>query len=351
MPPLHRSHPAPVSHTIRIDGSLDQASAEDGDTILDALLMAGVGFGYSCQAGNCGSCKCELLSGDVTELEYSEHALAPSERARGLVLACRSQVWSDVAVRKLPEEEFLVHPSRILSCGVESLDRLTPDTWRLRLGIVAGGPFDFSPGQYAVLEFPFAPGRERHYSIASRPEEPWLEFHVRESASGVSASIGERLAPGDVVRVRGPHGHAYLRCAQDVPVITIAGGSGIAPLRAILSARHRSGARAPLHVYVGARAEHDLYAEAELRGFLDGCAESRLHVVLSEPESATERRTGMVTEAVAADFASLSGFVAYVAGPVAMVEAAVALLRLKGVSPRHIHCDAFTGPAPVRQAA
>lgn len=342
---------APVSHTIRIDGSPEQAPAEDGETILDALLMAGVGFGYSCQAGNCGSCKCELVHGEVTGLEYSEHALAPSERARGLVLACRSQVWSDVTVRKLPEEEFLVHPSRVLSCRVESLDRLTPDTWRLRLAIVAGGLFHFSPGQYAVVEFPFAPGRERHYSIASRPDEPWLEFHVRESAGGVSASIGERLAPGDAVRVSGPHGHAYLRRAQDVPVIAIAGGSGIAPLRSILTARHRDGARAPLHLYVGARAEHDVYGEAELRGLLDACAESRLHVVLSDPDAATSRRTGMVTEAVAADFPSLAGFVAYVAGPPAMVEAAVALLRLKGVSARHIHCDAFTGAAPVRQAA
>ncbi len=313
--------------------------------------MAGVGFGYSCQAGNCGSCKCELVSGEVTELEYSEHALAPSERARGLVLACRSQVWSDITVRKLPEEEFFVHPSRVLSCLAESLDRLTPDTWRLRLRVVAGGPFDFSPGQYAALEFPFAPGRARPYSIASRPDEPLLEFHVRESVSGVSASIGERLAVGDPVRLSGPYGHAYLRRAQDVPVIAIAGGSGIAPMRAILSARHMEGACAPLHVYVGVRTERDVYGEAELQSFLGACAESRLHVVLSEPDGSTARRTGMVTDAVATDFASLADFVAYVAGPPAMVEAAVRLLRLKGVSARHIHCDAFTGAPPVREAA
>ena len=107
-----------MSHTIRIDGTAETALAESGDTVLDALLMAGVGFSYSCQAGNCGTCKCELVDGEILELEHSEHALSAADRARGIVLACRSQVWSDVTIRKLDEEEFLVHPSRVLQCRV-----------------------------------------------------------------------------------------------------------------------------------------------------------------------------------------------------------------------------------------
>lgn len=340
-----------MSHTIRIAGTDERASAEDGDTILDALLFEGVGFGYSCQAGNCGSCKCELVSGEVVELEYSEHALAASERARGLVLACRSQVWSDVTVRKLPEEEFTAHPSRVLRCRVEALDRLTHDTWRVRLSIASGGPFVFSAGQYAELEFPFAPGQPRQYSIASRPDEPLLEFHVRESASGITAALGERLAPGAVVRVSGPHGHAFLRRASDVPVIAIGGGSGIAPLRSILSTRRREGAGAPLHVYFGVRSERDVYAEAELRDIVAGTPGSSFHVVLSEPDAGSPRRTGVVTDAVDRDFASLAGFRAYVAGPPAMVAAAAALLRRKGMTACDIHSDALTGAHPAREAA
>jgi CDP-4-dehydro-6-deoxyglucose reductase/ferredoxin-NAD(P)+ reductase (naphthalene dioxygenase ferredoxin-specific) len=345
-----------MSHTIRIDGIDEHAPAEDGDTILDALLMAGVGFGYSCQAGNCGSCKCELVSGEVVELEYSEHALAPAERARGLVLACRSQVWSDVTVRKLHEEEFTAHPSRVLNCRLDSLDRLTHDTWRLRLAIESGGPFAFSAGQYAELEFPFAPGQPRQYSIASRPDEPLLEFHVRESAGGTTAALGGRLAAGALLRVIGPHGHAYLRRASDVPIIAIGGGSGIAPLRAILSARRREGARAPLHLYFGVRSERDVYAEAELRELVETVPGSSMNVVLSEPEpsepeAGSRRRTGLVTEAVDRDFTSLAGFRAYLSGPPAMVEAAAALLQRKGVAARDIHSDAFTGAQPAREAA
>jgi ferredoxin len=72
-----------MSITITVEGDPQVASAEAGDTILSALLRSGVGFAYSCEAGNCGTCKCELVRGDILELEFSEHALSPSEHAKG----------------------------------------------------------------------------------------------------------------------------------------------------------------------------------------------------------------------------------------------------------------------------
>ena len=88
-----------LNHLITIEGDPQEVPADDGETILDAALRNGVGFAYSCQAGNCGTCKCALVSGEVVELERSEHALAPEERARGIILACRSEVRGDTTVR------------------------------------------------------------------------------------------------------------------------------------------------------------------------------------------------------------------------------------------------------------
>ena len=82
-------------------GHPDPVPVQVGDTLLVSLLRAGVAFPFSCQAGNCGTCKCELVSGEVYELEYSPHALTEGERARGLVLACRTQVWDDAVVRRI----------------------------------------------------------------------------------------------------------------------------------------------------------------------------------------------------------------------------------------------------------
>ena len=97
-----------MHHIIKIAGDPQSVPAADGETILDALLRHGVGFAYSCQAGNCGTCKCEYLSGEIFELEYSEHALSAAERARNIVLACRAQVWSDVEIRRISLEEFVM---------------------------------------------------------------------------------------------------------------------------------------------------------------------------------------------------------------------------------------------------
>jgi len=86
---------------ITLEGHAEAVPVEAGDTILASLLRAGVPFPFSCQAGNCGTCKCELVSGEVSELEHSEQALTTAERARGLVLACRTQAWSDAVVRRI----------------------------------------------------------------------------------------------------------------------------------------------------------------------------------------------------------------------------------------------------------
>ena len=86
---------------ITLEGHPEPVPAQSGDTVLASLLRAGIAFPFCCQAGNCGTCKCELVSGDVHELAYSEHALPTDERARGLVLACRAQVRDNTVIRRL----------------------------------------------------------------------------------------------------------------------------------------------------------------------------------------------------------------------------------------------------------
>ena len=76
-------------------------TARPGETLLAALLSQGVPFAYSCESGNCGACKCRLIRGEVSGLEYSEQALSPDERSQGVILACRSRARSDLTIRRL----------------------------------------------------------------------------------------------------------------------------------------------------------------------------------------------------------------------------------------------------------
>ena len=324
---------------IVLEGHDEPIPVEAGDTILASLLRAGVAFPFSCQSGNCGTCKCELVSGDVLDLEYSEHALAPEERARGVILACRTQVWDDTVVRRIDAEELVVHPSRVMRCRVLELDELTHDIKGVRLAVEAGGPMRFSAGQYAEVEF--APGLSRHYSMASTPEEPELVFHVRHLPGGrTSGYVATQLKVGDRVKVSGPLGISYLREQHRGPVLLVAGGSGLAPMQSILATLLERGHEAPVTLYFGARSERDVYHERLLRDFAGKHANFSYQVVLSEQKGIAGRRYGLVHEAI-----ELNGpgedCRAYLAGPPVMVEAATARLSALGLAPRQIHADAF----------
>ena len=86
---------------ILLEGQDQPVPAQPGDTLLAALLRAGLSFPFSCQTGNCGTCKCQLVSGEVHELASSEHTVSPAERARGIVLACRTALRGDAAIRRI----------------------------------------------------------------------------------------------------------------------------------------------------------------------------------------------------------------------------------------------------------
>jgi len=86
---------------ITLEGHAAPIPVQAGDTVLSALLRAGLPFPFSCQGGNCGTCKCRLVCGEIIEPERSAQALATHERASGIILACRAQVCADTVVRRI----------------------------------------------------------------------------------------------------------------------------------------------------------------------------------------------------------------------------------------------------------
>ena len=354
-------------HLLANDGEVPLATvaAEEGQTILDALLRAGEAFSYSCQAGSCGSCKCELVDGDVLPLESSEHALSDEERTRGLILACRTQVWGDTHIRRLADEELVLHPSRLLNCRVSKLAWLTHDIREVRLQHDSPSKLLFSPGQYVDLEFhptektSPAPPLKRPYSMACAADDGELVFQVRHMPGGqASRHVAQQLELGDKVVLSGPHGSAWLREQHTGPVLMVAGGSGLAPIEAMLSRllhlRHNDAT--PIYLYVGARTEADLYHQQMLHDWVAANPCLRFQTVLSQaktPNSADSAtiprdpapRHGHMHQALAVDIAAgqiqLAGLKAYIAGPPAMVDAVSALLTQAGMASRDLHADAF----------
>lgn len=310
-----------------------------GENLLTALQQHGVPISYSCMAGRCGTCRCRLVEGDV------RHAVAGNTDDGDIgkqdprpLLACQSVVMGPCTIEIPEPDEVVVHPARILKSTVTALAGLTHDIKLIRLA--PAKPLSFSPGQYAMLQF--TPDHIRPYSMARLPGEGELEFHVRMVPDGrVTRYICDRLKVGDTVRVSGPLGTSYLRTRNDDPILCIAGGTGLAPVLAIVRGAIAAGLTNPIHLYFGIRSPRDAYGFDWLNELAQRHPRLRIDVVSTLPGSDRDLRTGLVTEAVEQDYGDLTGGRAYLCGAPPMVEAATELLRDRGVRTEHIYADAF----------
>ena len=319
----------------------EPVEVDDDQTLLEAALEQGVPYPHGCRSGNCGACKSRLYAGSVEMEPYSDFALTDEEKESGFVLACRSHPQENLEVAWLnDDEEMVAHPLRRFEATVAERMEMTHDIVRLRLAVPEGVDFAYTAGQYASLGFAGRPARD--YSMASGPGGGMLEFHIRAMDDGeVSNFVRDEIHEGDKVAVEGPYGAAYLREAHRGPIVAIAGGSGLAPVKAIMETALARDMPQPIYFYFGVRGERDVYLEEELAGLASKHERLRVQIVLSEPEDGTARRTGFVHEAVATDFDDLDGCKAYLAGPPVMVEAATEMLAIRDMRPEDIHADAF----------
>lgn len=316
---------------------------QEGQTILDAALAAGIPYPHGCRSGRCGSCKSRLIEGKVELLQHSRFALTDEEKAGGLVLACRAVPLTNAAVAWLgSDDDDAVEPARRLDAMVTSLDDLTHDIKLVRIAPSDSAPLLFTAGQYAQVGFDGVPARS--YSMANRQGDGSLEFHIRRVPGGITSEhVHGALKAGDKVALEFPLGSSYLRQHHAGPILCIAGGSGLAPVKSIVETAVAHGMKQPIHVYFGARSERDLYLVEHFQALAERHANLTFSVVLSEAKTAQYRR-GFVTQAVAEDLVDFDGWKAYVAGPPPMVDAAMEIAFARGLRSEDMHADVFFTP-------
>lgn len=311
-------------------------SVEPGANLLDALRAAEIPISYSCMSGRCGICRCKVVQGHVLAAngELRQPMIGEGEQ----VLACQTTLTGPVAIEIPEPDEVVVHTAKTLKATVAAITDETHDIRRILLKCAK--PLDFSPGQYATLQF--GPDLVRPYSMAGLPGDEFLEFHVRLVPGGrVSPYVFDTLKVGDAVKVSGPLGASYLRRKHNGPILLVAGGTGLAPVLSILRFALAEGMANPIHLYFGVRTERDLYCTDRLRALAEAHPQITLHVVVSHGAVPTGLRGGLVTDAIAADWPSLEGFRTWLCGAPAMVEAATIVVKRLGIPPEHVYADAF----------
>lgn len=195
----------------------------------------------------------------------------------------------------------------------------------------------YRSGQYMQVEVPGFPARS--FSIGSPPGGDTLEFHIRNSGSPMSLHATTKLAVGDTLGLRGPYGEAVYVPACDRPIIAVAGGSGLAPMKAIVEEALADARRtAPVHLYCGGRDRQSLYMHDELAEIGRRDARFVYRPVLSD-EIADGWAHGLVGDVVAGDIPDLGLYRMYGAGPEAMLRHLEALAVARGADPALVHTD------------
>jgi NAD(P)H-flavin reductase/hemoglobin-like flavoprotein len=201
-------------------------------------------------------------------------------------------------------------------------------------------PMPFRPGQYTRIEVPQLPGVWRPYSLAGAPrQDDVVELHVRaKTESGVSGALVYRTGVGDRVRLGRAEGDMGLPERPGRNLLLIAGDTGVAPLKALLTELAATGDPRSAVLFWGARTLDELYDIDDVARIAAAGRRTTVVPVISEGE-AGPYASGLVTDAVAA-YGEWSDHEVYLAGPPVMLAATSAALRLLGVDPERIHHDA-----------
>lgn len=328
--------------TVTLNATGHRFSAQPGETVLEAAQRAGIALPYSCRAGACGSCKATLMEGRCSYPRNPPAALDANERAHHAVLLCQAVPCSDLRIeaREVTSVEDIAR--RALTVTIGRRWQLAPDVVGLRLLPASGErPLIHLAGQY--LDVLLDEGKRRPFSIANGPDpDGGIELHVRHvSGGGFTSWVSDAAKVGDMLRIEGPLGTFVPREDSERPMIFMAGGTGFAPVKAIIEHFMALGTRRSIDVYWGARSVGDLYLRELAEQWQHDAHDLRFHPVLSSVEEAGGLRAGLVHEAVLEDFAELSAHDLYMSGPPAMIDVGRHRFVEAGLPEARLYYDSF----------
>lgn len=320
-------------------------SCDADDTVLRAALRAGLGFSYECNVGSCGSCRFELVSGEVEMAWPQAPAWTDRDRQHNKYLGCQARARSACVIKpKLTDKYRPPHPPQRTHATFVASRPITADISEFRFELHAA--MHFEPGQYALLYVPGIEGA-RAYSMSNLPGDGnCIELQVRRTPEGRGSAALFQLAIGTGLEIDGPYGMAWLRTAVKRDILCVAGGSGLAPMISIARGAMATPAleNVQLHFIYGGRTPQDICGEDMLHA-LPGWGE-RLHYLPVVSGDAAEAEwsgaTGFVHEVAHQMFASqLPDMEIYFAGPPAMTMAVLRMLMKAKVPLGQIHFDQF----------
>jgi len=322
------------------DGVTRFVTCREGQTVMDAAYRSKINIPVDCSDGACGTCKSFLESGEFEMDDYVENALAPDEEAAGYVLTCSMRPKTDLVVR-IPTTSAVAKTSAgSFTATIAAVERLSETTaFELVLEVAADAPA-FLPGQYVNIAVP-GTDQTRSYSFSSGPDDERLSFLIKLSPGGVMSEYLDQWASvGDSLQFTGPHGSFFLR-ESDAPLLLLAGGTGLAPILAILRTLDAGNSNRSMHLVYGVTTDDDLVEMETIERLAGGIDGLTWDYCVADPDTKAPNQ-GYVTSLYGPEHLHDGGAAVYLCGPPPMVEAVQKHFKAEGIAPASFHYEKFT---------
>jgi Na+-transporting NADH:ubiquinone oxidoreductase subunit F len=316
---------------------------QGGSTLLSALYANKVFIPSACGGkGSCGYCKATVLNGGGPVLPTETPFLTRGETRSGVRLACQVKIKENIVIR-LPEELLAV---KEYNARVSLIRELTYDIKEVNFELIEPTEIEHRPGQYIQIQAPSPDGPVfRAYSISSAVyEKNTVQLIVRLVPGGIASTYIHSLKDGDEVLFTGPYGEFRLNEDENVAVICVGGGAGMAPIKNIIYSIYDRWPNRPVYLFFGCRSTKDIFYLDTFEELAKKHPNFKVIYALSDPLEEDENwggETGFIHLSVEKHLGVNPSHQAFMCGPPPMIEAATEVLKEKKLKSANIFYDKF----------
>jgi len=322
-----------LSYNVRLMPSGHSFTVEANEPIIEAALREGLNLGHGCASGNCGGCKARLISGEVRRLRNQDFVFSETDKREGCILMCSNTPASNlvletqeaVSATDIPYQEIRCTVRRVEhgSEGKMLLHLKTPRTQALRF--LAGQRVSLTSrdGLSAVLPIASCPcdGRNLLFLLHDRPSDPFSR-HAFEQAAASQALV-----------LKGPQGGFFLSSEPDVPLLFVAFGLGVAPIKSMVEQALALDSAPSIELYRTRGGDGRGYLDRLFRSWKDALENFNYRPLAEQTPSAT------MAQQIAADLSGTAPRDLYVSGPAAILEEFREHAQSLGIALGQTHSD------------
>ncbi|SDB80228.1 1,2-dihydroxycyclohexa-3,5-diene-1-carboxylate dehydrogenase [Raineyella antarctica] len=322
------------------DGVTRFVTAEADQTVAEASYRARINIPVDCLDGACGTCKAFCESGDYDPGYYIEDALSEDEAAQGYCLPCQMRPKSDLVLRIPSTSAVAKTVAGTFQATVVDIRKYSSNVIGFTIEVENRDKLSYLPGQYVNID---VPGTEetRSYSFSTSPDQQRLSFLVKITPKGaMSTWLAERAKVGDRLTLHGPNGSFFLR-EGSTPLLMLAGGTGLAPILAMLRTAAKAGSTRPMHLIYGVNTDDEAVEQDTLEELRTQLPNFTWDYCVADPQAKAEKK-GYVTAHMDPKNLYEGNVSVYLCGPPPMVEAVRKHFQATGLEPEGFFYEKFS---------